>query len=447
MDGSANLTKIVSNLPTSTQYLMKNNMAQNNSDMTTGRAQQLLKLINLDGTMPLCGVCGCYCHNIKGSLTVDPKDYPKFVDIFNESSAVKITAQLQELGVPLRIEKHISSDRSCEITSSEEIKEENTIESLKVEDHSSTGISILKGTIINNSGNKILFENVESQVIDGYDIEEYDDPVYWEVSKKRWDTYTDLVKATKDVKITLHPHLVPRDRFHEWVHSDDSSITNKEEYHIPVTKTREVEYIEKVFVRLDKKTRKVPRYKTVTETIEKILYYATSTPALFSLHPIATDCNICSCSVCSQELLYTPFSSDEQWVDYFSDKNNETCLLCGGDHHGNFYKFVPCEPVFQMKSQGKLVENSTDKYFKFIKNEIYYAEYIKYNPCTICSCYRCIVYSNSNPISRFFYGLQFIGHVEDVEVLLYRFSQKNPSLRLNRLQIGKVLYKLKLIKQ
>lgn len=416
---------------------------------------KIVKLFEINKSSAICSNCNQLCHHsgAKYFLEMSDSTFVKiFDDHFDEQFISDLNTRFEERCFTIRLKlqlfdnlkKKVEEPMYDIVLNKKLDTRDKTIKIIQIEPNPMTvfeGIEMPDNVILNGTlvSDRKIYQKMTGHVpiYTGQTEETYYDPIYADVPVKRSETYTELLKSTEDIWIGYNQSGFPK--FYE-----------RPKY-IPITKTRVVENIEKTVIGHEKKTRSVSTYGKTPEYKPYMTY--NRTPITISISsPTKQKCNKqtandnqsdeCKCVLCdSSDKSFVFGSVTEQWIDYFSVNNNiGVCLVCGGDHHnGQNDKFKQCDPIIKLYN-GDIFEAPNDKYFKYVRKQTRIANNaVEQIPCTMCSCYRCIVDMNTNFISNAIYGLQFKATMDDVNVLQYRIGQKIPELVLTVDQIKNVL--------
>jgi hypothetical protein len=402
--------------------------------------KKLLKLFDIRDPMNYCANCNNYCHHANKDLILDNKNLAKIPYIFkNNIYASDINLGFTELKIPLHIET-VQYGVQFKIWQAKEIVNSNTTSAItpdeitKLPKHDGM-YPIMKSTQISDCWTENRIQTIYHKEFDGYKTEEYEEPFFITVPKTRTETYTELEKRTHKVERSTIVHR------HNYLPTPTQYYVD-EEYEIPITKTREVEYEKKKFVRMDKKERQVEKFKNVPTEYETNGTNCTETRLLYYLLFNKDEtCEKCTCIDCTNkengiviDYKYNKKDLIEQWFDHFKNTSVRTCLVCGGFHHSqiniltayNKHNFKQCDPVFSPKINVEFELDQSHKYFGNTINKKYILNAIPYNKCTTCSCYRCIAYDNTNIIKQLFFSLDFADYINNKNLLFSRITKQIP---------------------
>ena len=416
---------------------------------------KIIKLFDIKNSSVTCDNCSRSCHNITGCRYHIELSEHTFIKIFggriiNEELILDLNARLRERKFSMQFKMHLFDNLKKKIEEPSQLRLANNnfnkqIRIIRVNQQMESTLKPIKDKL-NLPGGIILSGELLSEpciykkfikydkIYTGEKEETYNEPIYVSVDVKRTEVYTELIKSKEEIWTPVYGH-----RYGGQMMGYERTI--------PITKSRVVDDTEQKVVGYEKKTRMVPAYGKEA-LYEAYLSYVAIPILICVWYPTTQECDKCSCLLCtSSDKLFVFGSITEQWNDYFLANvvDINTCLLCGGDHHlknDQSYKFKSCDPIIKLYD-GDIFEGPNDKYFKSIIKPVKVAtKKIEYEPCTICSCYRCIVDMNTNFISNAIYGLQFRATQDDIEVLQYRINQKNPILKPTISEIRSILNKI-----
>ena len=398
-------------------------------------AKEFLKSFTIHNPDTICP-CGAFCHgsgsnNARVWLNYDTLGSStfSFVTAVETYGVDAINESLAQVGAPCRLERVWSSENKYSagrMLKSDALRKKDDVslvtpstEAYKVmygiHHPIAVGVTACIGEIETVYETETRWEQI------GTGTEEYDEPIYEDVTKYKNETYEDTkdewgwVTETSTRKKTTTTYVYnswskktePRTHDEYFPHSESHLRLKK----VKVNKTRQVPYTERVRTGTRKASREVPLYGYVDRDIPHEYCNPTVTEYRLYLLPLIADgCKQCRCVACRTLYNVPRGSFVQKWCEYFKDKSIQACLVCGKSHdtHDRFTSEALFVPYSQCNTHEGLCKSIPKKEKELYDCFAFYSG--KRGRCHsepiydfhrhACTCFQCIRTDSNSLIGR-----------------------------------------------